>query len=206
MTQNTYSDRHRDVLNTALALIAERGIHGASLRELARRLGISQPSLYHYFDSKDALLEQLVDFATQNLVKGIQTHPFSHEDPEHLPRLFANAVLDVWNRDPTHENFVRFMFAVALEAPHLKQPLGRAFLGSFQGLELFHDLEEQHQLPHGTLLHTTFMITRALGLLLIEQRVLFDNPNEDFLNAHVDFLVEAGIRIIRGRKAIPIKR
>ena len=43
-----------------MRLIAERGYRGASLRELARRVGMQQPSLYHYFESKEDLVEQIV--------------------------------------------------------------------------------------------------------------------------------------------------
>ena len=39
-------ERHREVLRVAMHLFAERGYAGASLRELARRLGMQQPSLY----------------------------------------------------------------------------------------------------------------------------------------------------------------
>ena len=48
--------RREEVLETALTLVSEHGVAGASLRKLAAELGISQPSLYHYFASKDALV------------------------------------------------------------------------------------------------------------------------------------------------------
>ena len=54
------SDRHREVLREAMRLFAERGYVGTSLRELARRVGMQQPSLYHYFRSKEELVEQIL--------------------------------------------------------------------------------------------------------------------------------------------------
>ncbi len=44
--------RREEILEAALELIAEHGVAGASLRMLAKELGMSQPSLYHYFPSK----------------------------------------------------------------------------------------------------------------------------------------------------------
>ena len=52
--------KHLEVLRVAMRLIAERGYRGASLRELARRVGMQQPSLYHYFESKEDLVEQAI--------------------------------------------------------------------------------------------------------------------------------------------------
>ena len=47
------------ILDEAWALADETGIAGLSLRELARRVGMKAPSLYTYFDSKDALFDAL---------------------------------------------------------------------------------------------------------------------------------------------------
>ena len=53
--------RREEVLDAGLSLISELGVAGASLRKLAARLGMSQPSLYHYFESKDALVQQIIE-------------------------------------------------------------------------------------------------------------------------------------------------
>jgi AcrR family transcriptional regulator len=45
------------IVASAWNLAREHGIAGISLRELAGRVGMRQPSLYEYFDSKDALYE-----------------------------------------------------------------------------------------------------------------------------------------------------
>ncbi|MFT7623146.1 MAG: hypothetical protein ACI9WU_002323, partial [Myxococcota bacterium] len=38
---NPFTERHQEVLEAAMALIAERGFAGASLRELVRRVSVS---------------------------------------------------------------------------------------------------------------------------------------------------------------------
>ena len=55
------ADRRAEILAEALELMAEHGYHGASLRDLAKRLGISQPSLYHYFASKRDLFRAIIE-------------------------------------------------------------------------------------------------------------------------------------------------
>ncbi|BBK31145.1 TetR family transcriptional regulator [Stella humosa] len=48
------------IVERAIRYFAKVGFHG-NTRELARSIGISQPLLYHYFASKDALIEQIFD-------------------------------------------------------------------------------------------------------------------------------------------------
>jgi AcrR family transcriptional regulator len=49
-------DRKRDFIHKAAELFAEEGFGGGT-RELARKLGVTQPLLYRYFPSKDDLIE-----------------------------------------------------------------------------------------------------------------------------------------------------
>lgn len=51
-------ERERLIVREAVAFFAERGFEGQT-RELARRLGITQPLLYRYFPSKEALLDRV---------------------------------------------------------------------------------------------------------------------------------------------------
>jgi AcrR family transcriptional regulator len=48
-----------EVLDVAVQLMAEEGVAGLSLGEVARRMGIRPPSLYVYFDSKHALYDAI---------------------------------------------------------------------------------------------------------------------------------------------------
>ena len=53
--------RREAILDAASALFAERGYHGASLRDISRRVGISHPGMLHHFASKDVLLGAVID-------------------------------------------------------------------------------------------------------------------------------------------------
>ncbi|HEU5034377.1 MAG TPA: TetR/AcrR family transcriptional regulator [Mycobacteriales bacterium] len=50
-----------EVLDVAAAVMAEQGVAGLSVGEVARRMGIRPPSLYVYFDSKGALYDALFE-------------------------------------------------------------------------------------------------------------------------------------------------
>src|ERR1700757_5432502 len=48
-----------EILAIALEVMAEEGVNGLTLAEVARRLGVQPPSLYKYFDSLMALYDAL---------------------------------------------------------------------------------------------------------------------------------------------------
>jgi len=53
------ADTRRELLDTAVRVMAERGVAGLSLSEVARRVGIRQPSLYKHFASLHAVYDEL---------------------------------------------------------------------------------------------------------------------------------------------------
>ncbi|OLL73097.1 Transcriptional regulator, TetR family [Pseudonocardia sp. Ae168_Ps1] len=48
--------RRAQILATALEVFTEGGFHASSTKEIARRVGVTEPTLFHYFGSKQALL------------------------------------------------------------------------------------------------------------------------------------------------------
>lgn len=54
------AQREKQILEGAISFFSEVGFSGQT-RELSRRLGITQPLLYRYFSSKQALIERVYD-------------------------------------------------------------------------------------------------------------------------------------------------
>jgi AcrR family transcriptional regulator len=59
-TRKSAEERRDDILQAALVEFAERGLHGASTEEIARRAGISQPYVFRLFGSKKDLFKAAV--------------------------------------------------------------------------------------------------------------------------------------------------
>ncbi|MFI2294236.1 TetR/AcrR family transcriptional regulator [Isoptericola sp. NPDC019571] len=53
--------KREEILQAAIGMFGEVGYHGASLREIASRVGISHPGLLHHFPTKAALLEAVLE-------------------------------------------------------------------------------------------------------------------------------------------------
>ena len=63
--------RRQQILDIAADLFAARGFHGVSVAELGSACGISGPALYKHFESKDAMLaEMLVTISETLLAEG----------------------------------------------------------------------------------------------------------------------------------------
>jgi AcrR family transcriptional regulator len=58
--RKTREERREEILDAALPVFAEQGLHGASTDEVARRAGISQPYVFRLFGTKKGLYLALV--------------------------------------------------------------------------------------------------------------------------------------------------
>jgi AcrR family transcriptional regulator len=67
------SDRLAQILAAAWEIAEESGLAAVSLHEVARRVGIKQPSLYVYVSSKLDLFDAMFDQAYQQLFARIET-------------------------------------------------------------------------------------------------------------------------------------
>jgi AcrR family transcriptional regulator len=54
-------ERREEILRAGLDLFAVAGFHGTSVRQIARAVGVNEATLYHYFPSKDAMLQAVFD-------------------------------------------------------------------------------------------------------------------------------------------------
>ena len=59
MVAATVADKRTAILETSLALLAERGFHDAPMSLIAQRAGVGTGTVYRYFDNKDALINEL---------------------------------------------------------------------------------------------------------------------------------------------------
>ncbi|MCX7023802.1 MAG: TetR/AcrR family transcriptional regulator [Spirochaetes bacterium] len=55
------SDRQREIIEAALALISEEGIQALTMKRIAAAVGVSEPAIYRHFASKSEILAAVVD-------------------------------------------------------------------------------------------------------------------------------------------------
>jgi AcrR family transcriptional regulator len=80
--------RVHEILRVAAQVLSEKGYYNTSLEEIAERLDLAKASLYHYFDSKEALLTAALGAVADEAIRrlsGIADEP--GPAPDRLRRL-----------------------------------------------------------------------------------------------------------------------
>src|SRR5258708_23674536 len=83
-----HGDLWRALVDAALALIAEGELGTLSLREVARRAGVTSAAPYHHFKDKTALLAAVAEEGVVALCKRLHAPP-GPVSSAHLRRRFA---------------------------------------------------------------------------------------------------------------------
>ncbi|MDJ0706671.1 MAG: TetR/AcrR family transcriptional regulator [Leptolyngbyaceae cyanobacterium MO_188.B28] len=87
-------DRYRkELLQGSLDLFAERGYGSITMRQIAKGLGVSTGTLYHYFPSKESIFMQLVqELCEQDISSFFAQAPEAHTLEERLQAVMAFVV------------------------------------------------------------------------------------------------------------------
>jgi AcrR family transcriptional regulator len=85
------STRER-ILEATTELLAERGLGGTSTRAICEAAGITAPTLYHHFGTKDVLFEAVVAEGLARFLKGKRGAIAGHDPVENVRRGFDQYV------------------------------------------------------------------------------------------------------------------
>ena len=61
-------DKRSDIIQAALNLIVEHGFHGTSMAMVAEKADVGAGTIYHYFESKEALIKELYQELEQKVM------------------------------------------------------------------------------------------------------------------------------------------
>jgi TetR/AcrR family transcriptional regulator, fatty acid metabolism regulator protein len=93
-------DRRRRILDAAVRVFARRGYHGARVGDIATEAGVAHGLLYHYFSSKDEVLETVFRDNFGELLERFRAVETSDEPaPEKLAGI-AKILLRTWRNSP----------------------------------------------------------------------------------------------------------
>ena len=97
-TRLSAAERKDEILEAAMVEFAERGLHGTSTEDIARRAGISQPYLFRLFRTKKELYKATVRRCMTATLELMQTAAAGHSGEEAL-KAIGEAYMDRL-RDP----------------------------------------------------------------------------------------------------------
>ncbi|MDC0659586.1 TetR/AcrR family transcriptional regulator [Leisingera sp. SS27] len=99
-----HDEKRAQILKSAAKVFADSGYDRASMTQLARECGISKANIYHYYDSKDAVLYGLLDTYLCELrdrVCGVDLAGLNAED--RLRRIVSEIMLAYQGADHEHQ-------------------------------------------------------------------------------------------------------
>src|SRR5260221_3876287 len=89
-------DRRRDLLDAAIRVFARKGFHAARVGDIAEEAGVAHGLLYHYFRSKEDVLETIFRETWTRLVEQtLRIEQSGAPLPEQIRR-FATIFLGSW--------------------------------------------------------------------------------------------------------------
>lgn len=69
---SNHQRKRQDILAAAAAVFWERGYIAGTTKDVAQRVGLSQPTIYHYVGSKSTLLEEIVSEVYAQVLKALE--------------------------------------------------------------------------------------------------------------------------------------
>lgn len=106
--------RREEILDGAALMFAQHGYYGASLREISRQVGMSHPGMLHHFESKDALLDGVIDRLEEHAQEALDRVDELCVDPQALLRSFAKT----WHPGSPSIQLLSMLNTDALSAEH----------------------------------------------------------------------------------------
>jgi TetR/AcrR family transcriptional regulator, fatty acid metabolism regulator protein len=94
------TDKRRVLLEAAVRVFARRGFHAARVGDIAEEAGVAHGLLYHYFSSKEEVLETIFRETWADLLAAVRDVEESGEPAQEQLRQVAAILLRSWRRDP----------------------------------------------------------------------------------------------------------
>jgi TetR/AcrR family transcriptional regulator, fatty acid metabolism regulator protein len=88
------------LLDAAVRVFARKGYHQARVGDVAEEAGVAHGLLYHYFSSKEEVLETIFRDTWSDLLAAVREVEASEVPPREQLRQVAAILLRAWRRDP----------------------------------------------------------------------------------------------------------
>jgi TetR/AcrR family transcriptional regulator, fatty acid metabolism regulator protein len=120
-------DRRRQILDAAVRVFARRGFHGCRVSDIADEAGVAYGLVYHYFSSKEEVLDTLFLERWDLMISMIaQTDARADLDPREKLHEIAAFIVDSYRHDPD------LMKVIIVEVTRAANSFGRTHLAKIR--------------------------------------------------------------------------
>jgi len=114
------ADRRRQILDAAVKVFARSGFHTSRVGDIAEEAGVAYGLVYHYFKSKDELLETIFRDTWTQMLARVQEVEKSGVPADEQVRQVTALLLRTWRRDP---DLVRVLVREVTRSPHVQREI-----------------------------------------------------------------------------------
>src|SRR3954465_15384092 len=100
MAQAPPADKRRLILDAAVRVFARQGFHSTRVSDIADEAGVAYGLVYHYFDSKDEVLNELFTERWSLLLRAVGGGDASAESPRSKLAAVAAFIVDSYQHNP----------------------------------------------------------------------------------------------------------
>ena len=93
-------ERRRQILDAAVRTFAQKGYHACRVSDIAEQAGVAYGLVYHYFESKEAVLEAIFRDTWGMMLEAIHAVEETETSPREQLRKTAAIVLRTWRDNP----------------------------------------------------------------------------------------------------------
>ena len=115
-------DKRRNILDAAIRVFARQGFHSTRVSDIADEAGVAYGLVYHYFDSKDEVLNELFSERWSLLLTAIEEADGGSESPRSKLAAVAAFIIDSYRHDP------ELMKVIIVEVTRAANSFGRTHL------------------------------------------------------------------------------
>jgi TetR/AcrR family fatty acid metabolism transcriptional regulator len=112
------ADRRRQILEAAVKVFARKGFHSARVGDVAEEAGIAYGLVYHYFKSKEELLETIFRTTWTEMLARVREVEEAGVPASEAVRQVTALLLRTWRRDP---DLVRVLVREVTRNPHVQK-------------------------------------------------------------------------------------
>ena len=117
-TTPVQQEKRRRILRAAIRVFAEKGYHTCRVQDVATEAGVAYGLVYHYFGSKEDLLETIFRRTWTRMLDAVQEVERSGAPAREQLAGVARIVLSAWQADP---DLVRVLVREVARSPQLQQ-------------------------------------------------------------------------------------
>jgi TetR/AcrR family fatty acid metabolism transcriptional regulator len=125
------ADRRRQILEAAVKVFAEKGFHASRVGDIAEEAGIAYGLVYHYFESKEDLLETIFRTTWTEMLARIGEVEEAQVPASEAVRQVSALILRTWRRDP---DLVRVLVREVTRNQHVQEEVAE-ITAAMQALE-----------------------------------------------------------------------